>query len=179
MTDLHLSLPLPAKGRWDMDSRQAQQRQPELGIGTAKLTAVLLCTKHPGKNQHLGSPAAICGVSTADRLFIETCLCKANIYLSGLSKFTFHLCHQPAVSLSIMESSITREGDWGGSYEDYSPLPVSERMSGIHGYRVSASVVQVATGPSCYAMKTKSCQDPKLEFSQLLLCNLIFKATPG
>lgn len=47
----------------------------------------------PWENQRLGSLAAICGVSTADRLFIETCLCKANIYLSGLSKFTIHLCY--------------------------------------------------------------------------------------
>lgn len=47
----------------------------------------------PWENQCLGSPAAICGVSTADSLYIETCLCKANIYLSGLSKFTIHLCH--------------------------------------------------------------------------------------
>lgn len=54
-----------------------------------------LCFSAPNTlgNQRLGSPAAICGVSTAHRLFIETCLCKANIYLSGLSKFTIHLCH--------------------------------------------------------------------------------------
>lgn len=49
MTDLHLSPPLPAKGGWDRDRLQAQQRRPELAARTAKLTAVLFCTEHPGK----------------------------------------------------------------------------------------------------------------------------------
>ena len=49
MTDFHLSLPLPAKGGWDRDRLLAQQRWPELTAITAKLTAVLFCTKHPGK----------------------------------------------------------------------------------------------------------------------------------
>lgn len=47
-------------------------------------------------NRYPGSPAAICGVSGADVLFIETCLHKANIYLSVLSKFAIHLCCYPA-----------------------------------------------------------------------------------
>lgn len=112
MIDLYLSwicLPCPL----GMGSLLQHSRGALAPARAAKLTAVLSCTEHPGKKELLGSPAAICGVSTADRLFIETCLCKANIYLSGLSKFTIHLCHYPAVSLSIMEISITRKGDQG------------------------------------------------------------------
>lgn len=92
MIDLYLScvcLLCP----WGMGSLLQLSRGALAPARAAKLTAVLFCTEHPGKNQRLGSPAAICGVSTADRLFIETCLCKANIYLSGFSKFTIHLCH--------------------------------------------------------------------------------------
>ena len=45
--------------------------------------------------------------------------------------------------------------------------PVGRRMNSINGYRESASVVQVATGPSCYAVKIKGCQDKKVEFYHL------------
>lgn len=38
-------------------------------------------------------------------------------------------------------------------------------MNGINGYRRSTPVVQVATGPSRYAMKIKGCQDEEVEFS--------------
>lgn len=49
MIDFHLSPPLPAEGGWDGDRLPAQQRRPELTRSTAKLTAVLFCTEHPGK----------------------------------------------------------------------------------------------------------------------------------
>lgn len=92
MIDLCLSwvcLPCPLS-RGSLLQHSSEALAP---ASAAKLAAVLSCTEHPGKNERLGSPAAICGVSSADRLFIETCLCKANIYLSGLSKFTIRLCH--------------------------------------------------------------------------------------
>lgn len=47
-------------------------------------------------HQYPSSPAAIWGAPWADRLFIGTCLHKANIYLSALSKFAIHLCCYPA-----------------------------------------------------------------------------------
>lgn len=57
-------------------------------------------------NQYPGSLPAICGISGADKLFIETCLCKANIYLSALSNFAIHLCHYPGCfSYQIVEFS--------------------------------------------------------------------------
>lgn len=93
MIDLYLSRVCPPCPGGHGQSAASQQRGLGSSKSQAKLTAVLFCTEHPGKSQRLGSPAAICGVSTADGLFIETCLCKANIYLSRLSKFTIHLCH--------------------------------------------------------------------------------------
>lgn len=49
MTDLHLSPPLLAKGGGAVGSLQAQQRRPERGARTARLTAVLFCTGTLGK----------------------------------------------------------------------------------------------------------------------------------
>lgn len=61
--------------------------------GAAEATAVLLRTEHPGEAAPRHRLATICGVPRAAALFIGTCLCKANIYLPGLSKFTVRLSH--------------------------------------------------------------------------------------
>lgn len=54
MTD-HLSPPLPATEARAGTRLQAEQRQPEHARRPAKLTAVLFCAEHPGKNQRLGT----------------------------------------------------------------------------------------------------------------------------
>lgn len=67
-----------------------------------------------------------------------------------------------------MEISITRKGEQG-SREDCTALPVGERMRGINGWRLSASVIPAATGPSHQTVKIEGLSDTEVEFSLSLL----------
>lgn len=98
-------------------------------------------------------------------LFIETCLHKANIYLSVLSKFAIHLCCYLLFFMSIVEFSKRK-------YCNVSHRPVNVPfLQGSVTLIVAAGMHQASTGPwgsSRTLKKAKGMSNPKSPFLHLV-----------